>query len=424
MRLRPARCVLVPNRADIPPCPCPLRETVRHTQLSAHSRDGEGHHRLGHDYGGLIFIRGEKAYFPWEYLCFFSDQGNEGGGWVNIPYGVDLGVAALEIQFLLAEAPQEPPFRNLILSNPRSTSGYDPFDSLPEELCWAIAAHLPTTDLLNARLASRSFWAVIDTQHFWASRFSGADSERCWLFEAARDLSAPGGIGRRDWCWLYHRTANARLEAASKNRRRVWNLIRPVADIMDLSWNELPPKLPAPWRSTFFPQEPISSPLWAAAMGSLWGYNEDITPLQKACSISKTQQMAIPVDCLSRISASTVILGSSVYIAGLTLTATTGEVLTLGYTGPDTQQSVQLNGATLTGFNVAVGLRGIQALQCVSSGVAVVQRSAWLGSPDGVPLTRRLRNLPSGDELVMAFGFDVRLPRSPTVRSAFLTSPR
>lgn len=121
--------------------------------------------------------------------------------------------------------------------------------------------------------------------------------------------------------------------------------------------------------------------------------------------------MAIPTDGIVTIAASTVHLGSKLYVAGLMFTTTTGESLTLGYTGGRVGGAFQLHGETLTGFNLAIGLRGIQALQCVCRNHDTERLSAWLGSPDNSPKTRRLGNVASGGRMVVEVGFDVRQPR-------------
>lgn len=219
----------------------------------------------GHGYGDLVFLRGETSYFPWEYLRFWS-RGSQ-GGWFGTPYSVN-PLAFSQVKRLLAEPPQTPPSRNPVPPSEASPPGHDPFDMVPEELCCAIAAYLPTNDLLNLRLASRSFWSIFDTQEFWASRFRGIGSERSWLYEAAQVLATPGNIRRHDWRWLYRRTAGARVEEWVKNRKRIWDLILPVVDLMDLSWSELPADLPAPWTAPYIPGSPAAP--GRSSPGDLW----------------------------------------------------------------------------------------------------------------------------------------------------------
>ncbi|KAL2172976.1 uncharacterized protein P884DRAFT_213424 [Thermothelomyces heterothallicus CBS 202.75] len=366
----------------------------------------------GHDYGGLALLFPEDDYFPWEYLRFADRDFRDSG--LDAVYNTN-PLASSEIQEILADTPQSPPtwdHPSESSATARSSSGQDPFGLLPKELCSAIAAYLPTRDVLNARLASRSFWFTFHSQQFWASRFRGENAERSWLFEAARDLNTTGGIGRRDWRWLYHRTSGTRLGRAAQNRKRVWALIRHVMDLLELSWNELTPDTESAGRSAPLrplPDEECSGPPWVSVEGSIRGVSGNLSGLQTACVLSKTQRVAIRVDAISQVAASTVRLGGSVYIAGLSLTATNGEVVRLGYTAAGTQSCcVHLCGASLTGFNVAVGLGGIHALQFVSGRGTARRLSAWLGHPDNAPRTERLRDIVTPGEEMMAleFGFD------------------
>jgi hypothetical protein len=327
-------------------------------------------------------------------------------------------LAQSEVEGILAEAPQTPPSQDSVLSTRSSSSGRDPFTLLPEELCSAVAAYLPTPSVLNARRASRSFWLVFDSQHFWASRFKGNASERAWLFEVAQDLEVPGGIGRRDWRWLYHRTLDSRLGPGARNRTRIWRLIQHVADLLALSWNELPLNMPLPFQIPSLPEHESPSPPWIVAAGSIREWGKAFRQLHASCARSKVQRVAIPTDDISRITASTVCLGGSRYIAGLSLTATNGAVVHLGYRAASSERSLQVEGAALTGFNLAIGLGGIHALQCVSGSGLGRQESAWLGDPSNGPKTERLsRVTTSGQTMLLELGFDVRQSRfSPPFR--------
>ncbi|KAK3294182.1 uncharacterized protein B0H64DRAFT_400073 [Chaetomium fimeti] len=384
------------------PAPVPLQRLLQVMDSlpkiwTGHSLD------WGHDYGGLAILQDQKDYFPWEYLRF-TDRDFEGDP--HTAYRVN-PLAHSEVEGILAEAPQAPPSRDSLLSIESSSSGRDPFVLLPGELCSAIAAYLPTPDVLNARRASRSFWLIFDSQQFWASRFKGKASERSWLFEVAQDLETSGGVGGRDWRWLYHRTLDAHLEPGVRNRKRIWGLVQHVADISTLSWNELPVVLPIPWQTSSLPENISPKRPWISAAGSIRAWGHKFSKLQQACARFKLQRVAMRMDVITQIAASTVRFGGCVYIAGLSLTAANGEVLQLGYKAGGREPSLQLQGAALTGFNLAVGLGGIQALQCVSGSDTERQLSAWLGSPHNVPRTERLRRvITSGQTMVLEVGFD------------------
>ncbi|KAL2193987.1 hypothetical protein P885DRAFT_71777 [Corynascus similis CBS 632.67] len=266
----------------------------------------------GHDYRGLAIPMDSTQFFPWEQRLadrVFPD------GWFKTPFSADPLTVSEVVEILREEPtctppPSKEPFPTV---SAVVLGGNDPFISLPTELCSAIAAYLETRDVLNARCA----------QQFWAPRFRG-NSDRSWLFEFRNHKDAI-----KDWRWLYRRTVDGRIRQAPRNRKQIWNLIQDLADVLELSWTELPSELPPLWRSLPLPRN---------------------------------------------------------YITGIFLTTSTGETVRLGYRN-SSERSVQLSGE-LAGFNVAVGLGGIHALQCINRETR--ESIPWLGCPDDVPRTERL----------------------------------
>ena len=160
----------------------------------------------GHDYGGLALLR--DGFFPWEDR--FEDRPlPDSQRWSDMPYNAE-PLAVSEVDEILADTPLTAPGGILPFT---TLSGHDPFNSLPVELCSAIVIYLPTPDVLNARLASRSFWYIFSSQQFWGSRFRGA-LDRSWLFEARHFNHV------RDWRWLYYRTTNSRIRQGLQNRKK------------------------------------------------------------------------------------------------------------------------------------------------------------------------------------------------------------
>lgn len=327
----------------------------------------------GHDYGG-VYLDNEN-FFPWDDRFEHQDVPDDphpmfGTIYTN-PYHV------LEVDDILAAKPEEPPPPKQT-PLPATAPGEDCFTRLPEELRAAIAMYLCTADVLSARLASRAFWPVFYSQQFWASRFK-ASTDRSWLFEARR------GGRRRDWRWLYRRTNDAKkIGPGLRNRRRIWGLIQGVVDILGLVWNELPLDLAPVWAP-----DPIqiSASHRTEAAGDLWeGSMDDYgrNAFHRGCRIFQSQRVTIP-DNLSRLSASTVALGDGTYIAGLSLTSAAGHTIRLGYCSPS-EQSIEMS--QVWGLRLAVGPRGIKALQCITG--PTDPESPWLGCPDDVPRTERL----------------------------------
>ena len=257
-----------------------------------------------------------------------------------------------------------------------ATPGNDCFMSLPQELCAAIVMHLPTADVLSARLVSSAFWPVsIHSQQFWASRFKNF-SDRSWLFEARRDSSR----SVKDWRRLYCRTSDANIGFNLQNRKRIWALIQGVLDLLALVWNESPPSdqiLPQP---TY--RVEVSGDLLELDIGG--PYSGDF---HKGCRTFRKQNIAIPDD-LTRLSISTVSLGDEVHITGMSITSATGDSIRIGYNAALAYSEHSLELSELWGLQLAVGSGGIQALQCITG--PTNSASLWLGCPGDLPRTKRL----------------------------------
>ncbi|KAK4201746.1 hypothetical protein QBC40DRAFT_171062 [Triangularia verruculosa] len=135
--------------------------------------------------------------------------------------------------------------------------------------------------------------------------------------------------------------------------------------------------------------------------GSLESEDCALYPLHHGCRELFNHRIVVPEN-ISRVSVSSVVAGSFSYVSGTSLTSL-GQTITLGHMGaPDEQQHTEHNSAQLTGFNIAAGVGGIHAIQCV------VQHGSsfgeWLGSTDKGIITARLasKNPIKG----LRFGFD------------------
>ncbi|KAH9986270.1 hypothetical protein F4779DRAFT_305655 [Xylariaceae sp. FL0662B] len=302
-----------------------------------------------HDFGGLISA--DNDHYPWEDL--FVDQ--ELAFARNNPYHVP------EIQQLPYEAPTSPDISEVVAKSA------DIFTKVPPEIIASISLHLSTTDYLNARLALPSFHPVFYNQQFWASRFL-PNADRSWVFESQNWEKSC------DWRWLYRRTANG--SPGMKNRERVWRLIEKAKEILCLQWTE-----------------PISDYTadaaninWLEATGDLQPNTQ--LPYKKfigGCLQFHERHVCIPPDQLSHVAFSLIQLGDTTYITGVRLILIRGGAIQLGYIA-DVERI--LNITCLTGLKLAVGSRGIQAIQCILDDD---QELPWVGYPDKAPRTTRLR---------------------------------
>ncbi|KAK4238745.1 hypothetical protein C8A03DRAFT_33205 [Achaetomium macrosporum] len=327
---------------------------------------GRGLMEWSYDYGGLAILRDEYS-FPWE-PRFADSRFLEGS--LNSIYSVD-PFSVPEVDQILTERPRAPPSTNSLVSKAIACSEHDPFNSLPVELCSAIAEYLSTADALNARLPSRAFWHLFGSQQFWASRFKG-NSDRSWLFEVRNQKNA------RDWRWLYHRTTNGRIGKGLQNRRLIWGLIRDLTAILELRWSDLASGLSPAWQLDLQQKRE-----WLLTAGSMREQPEGSTQLDEGCRRFNSQKLRI-AGHISQMSASTVRLGSSEYIVGISLTTAGGEVVRLGYSNAS-ERPVQLAGLAV--LRLAVGLHGIHGLQCIDAQTS--EPSIWLGDPNDAPKTER-----------------------------------
>ncbi|KAK4140734.1 uncharacterized protein C8A04DRAFT_14664 [Dichotomopilus funicola] len=351
----------------------------------------------GHDFGGLCFAATDTR-FPWERLLGpreFAEAAAEP------PYGADPR-SSLEAREILGEAPAEyPPSAppSLRFGMTADTRGHDPFAVLPPEMCLAIAVRLQTRDVLQARLATRSFWPIFHSQQFWASRFDGPAAERSWFFEA-RDAHQERRGESFDWRYLYRRTAASRLPLGLRNRERIWELLQGVVPLLELHWTEhdpaymlpVPPGGPAEWEKQLKSWLFVGGDVVTDTPGA-------ISSFRMGTRARYVRRVAVPAD-ITRVSVSTIRMGLSEYVAGIALVSPkTGSVLRLGF-GEFNSYSVRLPNK-LSGFNISVGMSGIHGIQCVDSEEGPVD--GWLGWVQDVPKTERLACGPSLTALELVF---------------------
>lgn len=107
------------------------------------------------------------------------------------------------------------------------TQQHDCFSRLPWEILEDIAIKLPNDDALGLRRVSKAFLPLLSSNIFWASRFE-ASSDRGFLFEKWKSQDAT------DWLTLYRLTSETHSPPGLQNRRRIWNVIMPLTDLLSL----------------------------------------------------------------------------------------------------------------------------------------------------------------------------------------------
>ncbi|KAI9154959.1 F-box domain-containing protein [Paramyrothecium foliicola] len=361
----------------------------------------------GHNYGGLMEIDNEN-YFPWEdresqfpyetsssIYDFDEDEYENDTSGLGIPASErlplpdddkelkepSLPLAVLksdpycveEILQLLMERPEPPPEMQL---QGLYTSRQDDLFKLPKEIRIRIATFLPTTDALQIRLASKSFWHIFYSQHFWASRFVDG-GERSWLFELSNVRSGTP----KDWRWLYRQTNEAHTTSchALQNRKRVWNVCKQIEALLELE------------RCS---PDPTTS--GTSAFEQNWGSFEISSDVRSFCQdapqlhfyegchlLHKAYQDLVSLGSLSQVACSFIQLGDADYLCGLRLIPTCGIPVQLGYRSKR-EKTIPIS--VLMGFNVAVGSRGIHAIKCMTDDGEL----EWCGDPAESPVTKRV----------------------------------
>lgn len=307
---------------------------------------------------------------------------NDSHPWEDLFVGQELDFAIYnpyvvpEIQQLPDETPAWPDIPDAM------SKSADIFAKVPLEIIDSITLQLPTVDYLNARLALPSLFPVFYDRHFWASRFL-PNADRSWVFESQNWKMA------RDWLWLYRRTANG--SPKMKNCRRVWRLVEKVKELLCLEWAETVSRSIAD----------VTNTNWLRVAADIRPDNLQPPYHQRfdgGCRQLREKQVCVPPGQLSHLAFSLVWVGDATYITGIRLILRDGDIR-LGYMADEEHI---LNITYLTGFNVAVGSRGIQGIQCVLDDD---RESPWIGCPDDAPKTKHLRFL--GAIKIIKAAFDV-----------------
>lgn len=323
----------------------------------------------GHDYMGLSTINNQDHY-PWEDRLVEQYSKSEAYQYARYnPYDVP------ELHELLSMSSQED--RNSDLR----TNSKNCFSVLPWEIREAIAIHLSTRDMANLLMSSKTFLPLLNSQTFWRSRFQGG-RDRDFVFEIRAKRP-------KDWIYLYQMTNDAQSPPGLKNRKRIWSLTKAVVNLLrfqlvqytDYSHVILDP-----------------DPRWTVAADIKQGTVSNYS-FNEGCRLFEKQSTILPRD-LVKIAFSVTEEGISGYLAGIRFTSKDGSHICLGYIAEDKELSVDI--ATLKGFVLAMGSRGIQALKVVNGDGRVTR---WFGCPRNSPVTERL----VGSEAISALeiGLDV-----------------
>ncbi|TVY93033.1 hypothetical protein LAWI1_G004137 [Lachnellula willkommii] len=312
----------------------------------------------GHDYGGLHTLD-DLNYYPWDdRLLEECHNGKVLLYAKSDPYDVP------EIPKLLVTRLEHP------IELPLNTQLNDCFSRLPWEILEAVAVNLPTDDALGLRCISPAFLRLLASATFWASRFK-ASADRSFIFETWKSRNVT------DWMSLYRLTARTHGPSGLQNRRRIWDLIRPLEDITSL-------RLADNLKTTSLDEE-FACLRWSKVAGVILNEVTYVPSyFNEGCRIFGTHVARIPKD-LSKIGVSVSSFANVTYISGIRLITERGPDICLGFISKG--QEVIQDVTALGGFILAVGSRGVHALQVVGQDARL---SKWVGCPNKSPITERL----------------------------------
>ena len=342
----------------------------------------------GHTYGGIYDTEFDPSY-KWETRLVSRlpspTEPNPMHYTLENPYQVP------EIPKILAKTAHLPenPAQSLL-----SEECSDCFARFPWEIREIISQNLSTRDALSLRMSSRSFLPILNSPTFWASRFtSGSSSDRGFLFEKRKSAEA------RDWHALYRLTDCSRSPPGLRNRQRIWGLVNYIIDLLNMS-SKCDTDMAEKHDEV---DHPDAGSNFVSVCGDVQSTpqaeNFRFSNFRRGCRILREQCVSMPQK-LTGVILSFIQFEGHRHLSGLRLKSKDDSDIQLGYSS--TENTVACDIEHITGFVLAVHSRGIRAVQIIDGHG---DRSPWLGSPEGAPITERLTTFQSIQSLQV--GIDV-----------------
>jgi hypothetical protein len=248
----------------------------------------------------------------------------------------------------------------------------DCFWRLPWEIREAVAIALPTCDALKLRQVSRSFGNIAISQTFWASRFARG-GERDFIFEMQE------GKQCTDWKLLYRKSRESYMPIGLRNRKRIWNGISSIRGLLGLRANGM--------RSleVGFLDNPDKK--WSTVSGDICipSFSRGFHVVHNGCWVLYGAHVDVP-QSLTHIAFSIIQVGTADYVTGLRLISAESDQC-MGYQAEGKELFFAVTASAFRGFTVALGQRGIHALQVVCQDST---RSPWFGHPANALITNHL----------------------------------
>jgi hypothetical protein len=233
---------------------------------------------------------------------------------------------------------------------------------LPLDLILDICEHLPMRDFLNARHASRAFWAPFHVTTFWYSRFK-RDADRGWMLQVrANPQTLPCNIRL-----LYRLSTEARLDEHLINGKRIGELVADIRPLLEMKWAATgdgkphTPRIPRQinqfgWQEHALVENEKGQEVYPYARNQQFDTNS--VAIHAA-------ELPVPGD-LESITLSFCEVGGIEYVCGIVITPAAGSMLEeveAGYQSMVRAWYRFPRGAKLMGLGVALGANGVRGLR-------------------------------------------------------------
>ncbi|KAL2822775.1 hypothetical protein BDW59DRAFT_149120 [Aspergillus cavernicola] len=269
--------------------------------------------------------------------------------------------------------------------------GHDIFSSLPVEVLLLIISILPSADIQQLRLASRSVASVTDPaslpQSFWRSRF-------CADFEMG--FASPiNTFGNQNWHDTYFtlkyalRDSSSSSSARPRNRRRIWNLAGINAALLaqrmvkaGLHGSPCTENTRLPPRADTLTHDPSPGTM---IMAQLFEDRHDL--LRSGSRRLHDRAVVLPLDecAINSIRISTVLFNSQEFISGLQFqllnpSTQTLTNISLGYMSPNANHFIEIAPSVrVIGFELAICARGVTGVRVVVDSDYRGPQPQWVG---------------------------------------------
>jgi hypothetical protein len=303
-----------------------------------------------------------------------------------------------------------PSFMNSTWFEKISSDSKDFFQKMPLEIISQILVHLPSRDVLSAKIASSTLASTELTKSFWESRFHIGHEFHC-IFDRPFPVKL-----REDWKMLFEISRAQMSTWSFKNRLRIWTSLLQLKNIVSGMSDR---QLYGEALRTFFEQHHQNPPrvprIVSAEVTIRRIHNnqekaESIPHIRETgCKVLYSRILVVPADVES-ISATVVHHGSRVFVAGLRFQSQHAEDVCIGYLGGENLETLDLHGKSLAGFRVSASMTGICGISAMFNDISCSTALGWMGT-----LPRRQMVIPKNETFTIKCDFDVSIPNGSCV---------